>query len=363
MEFETEAEAYDVYMNYAKATGFGTRKMTAHKDPITALLYDETVETFEWLFDAFEDAMMGKRPKTILTDQDQAMSAVLASKWPSTYHRLCVWHIFQNVAIHLSSVFRASRTHLQLILVVVCTTLKKNQNFLMHGTKYIITTQRSECMNAVVKHYVNYKKNIVKVFHHFQRLIDDRREKESIEDFKNAQSSPVMTFPLEILKHTAIVYTHKMFALFSEELRKAFESKIEIVGSFNSQLAVKAAESEDSYAFAIDGLLKIGNDIDGMAGKANNVTVEINKVGNISTDGDVNENQIKVVKPKGSVTYQTSKRPKNTLEHPINRKRKPKATKSGLEHTSSTQESGGTSLINDEYWNLTYTAFDHQSTP
>ncbi|XP_047978703.1 protein FAR1-RELATED SEQUENCE 5-like [Salvia hispanica] len=75
------------------------------EDLITTLLYDETIETFDWLFGAFEDAMMGKRPKTILTDQDQAMSAALASKLPSTYHRLCVWHIFQNAAIHLSSVF------------------------------------------------------------------------------------------------------------------------------------------------------------------------------------------------------------------------------------------------------------------
>ncbi|KAL1563096.1 hypothetical protein AAHA92_05599 [Salvia divinorum] len=138
-----------------------------------------------------------------------------------------------------------------------------------------------------------------------------------------------------------------MFALFSEELRKAFESKIEIVGSLNSQRWTKHAKR---------------NDIDGMAEKANYMTVETNKVGNISTDGDVNESQIKCVKPKGRVTYQTSKRPKNALEHAINRKRKPKATKSGLEHVSSTHESGGTSLINDEYWNLTYTAFDHPST-
>ncbi|XP_047978704.1 protein FAR-RED IMPAIRED RESPONSE 1-like [Salvia hispanica] len=334
----------------------------------------------------------------------------------------------------------------------------------------IITTQRSECMNVVVKHYVNYKNNIVEVFHHYQRLIDDRREKESIEDFKIAQSFPVMTLRLEILKHAATVYTHKMFALFNEELRKAFESKIksenqlgssriykvrpchqasehtvsydsiegsiscscrkfeysgilcshslkiltcmnisripdeyilkrwtkhaknEMAGSCDEgvvivdeklrkkrrykelcnsfmQLAGKAAESEDSYTYVIDYLLKMGNDIDGMAEKANNVTaeannvtVEANKVGDISTDGDVNESQIKGVKPKRRVTCQSSKRPKNALEQAISRKRKPKAAKSGLKHVSSTQESEGTSLINDKYWNLTYSAFDNQST-
>ncbi|KAL3515006.1 hypothetical protein ACH5RR_021908 [Cinchona calisaya] len=70
-----------------------------------ALLYDETVKTFEWLFDTFSWAMMEKTPRTILTDQDGRMAAALASQWPVTYHRLCIWHIYQNAAIHLNDVF------------------------------------------------------------------------------------------------------------------------------------------------------------------------------------------------------------------------------------------------------------------
>ena len=61
--------------------------------------------TFEWLFDTSTKAMSGKKPMTILTDQDAAMAKALASKWPDTHHRLCIWHIYQNAAIHLSSVF------------------------------------------------------------------------------------------------------------------------------------------------------------------------------------------------------------------------------------------------------------------
>ncbi|XP_047979054.1 protein FAR1-RELATED SEQUENCE 5-like [Salvia hispanica] len=235
-----------------------------HKQAIVfgaASLYDETIETFEWLFDVFEDAMMGKRPKTILTDQDQAMSAALASKWPSTYHPLCVWHIFQNAAIHLSNVFASFKNTFAAYFSRCVYDFEEESEFLdawnemlekynlqdnqwlkrmfslrenwalVYGRNTfcvdMVSTQRSECMNVVGKHYVNYKNNIVEVFHHFQMLIDDRREKESAEDFKNAQSSPIMTFPLEILKHAVAVYIHKIFALFSEELRKAIESKSE----------------------------------------------------------------------------------------------------------------------------------------
>ncbi|KAG8367171.1 hypothetical protein BUALT_Bualt16G0044900 [Buddleja alternifolia] len=52
-----------------------------------SLLYDETASTFMWLFDTFARAMSGKKPKTILTDQDAAMAKALATKWPETYHR------------------------------------------------------------------------------------------------------------------------------------------------------------------------------------------------------------------------------------------------------------------------------------
>ncbi|KAL1533117.1 hypothetical protein AAHA92_33048 [Salvia divinorum] len=219
------------------------------------------------------------------------MSAALASKWPSTYHRLCVWHIFQNAAIHLSSVFSSFKN-----------------TFAADFSRCVYDfEEESEFLDAWN-----------------EMLIDDRREKEAAEDFKNAQSSPVMTFPLEILKHAALVYTHKIFALFIEELRKAFESKIER--------------------------------------KENNVIIEAKKIREVATKGDTDESQVKGLKPKGRVTYKTSKRPKNALEQAISRKRKPKAIKSGLEHASSTQESEGIALINHKYWNLTYTAFDPQNT-
>ncbi|XP_042044580.1 protein FAR1-RELATED SEQUENCE 5-like [Salvia splendens] len=248
MEFETEVEAYDAYMKYAKAT--------------EKVLEQQTIEALQLkILVPKLDVMVGKRPKTILTDQDQAMSAALASKWPSTYHHLCVWHIFQNAVIHLSSVFSSFKNTFAADFSHCIYDYKEESEFLDAWSKMIekyelkdnqwlarmfslreiwalayerntfcadiITTQRSECMNVVVKYYVSYKNNIVEAFHNFQRLIDDRREKESTEDFKNAQSSHAMIFPFEILKHVVPVYTHKMFVLFNEELRKTFESKIE----------------------------------------------------------------------------------------------------------------------------------------
>ncbi|KAL1554559.1 hypothetical protein AAHA92_15106 [Salvia divinorum] len=339
MEFETEVEAYDFYMKYAKATGFGTRKIAAHKDPITGNLLDISFCCCREGFRATDNrGVTVKNPRPEIrcfrqmsnvqqTQVDVAQSCGLPPK-----------KILDVMAKESGGIQHLGFTHIDL------------KNYLRTKKTSEIKQGYSGADFSRCVYDFEEESEFLDAWN--EMLIDDRREKEAAEDLKNAQSSPVMTFPLEILKHAALVYTHKIFALFSEELRKAFESKIEI----------KAAESEDSYAYAVECLLKMENNIDGMVGMENNVIVEAKKIRDVATEGDTDESQVKGLKPKGRVTYKTSKRPKNALEQAISRKRKPKAIKNGLEHASSTQESEGIALINDEYGNLTYTAFDPQNT-
>ena len=61
-----------------------------------ALLYDETVASFKWLFEIFLKAHGEKKPQTMFTDQDQAMARALREVMPETYHGLCTWHLRQN---------------------------------------------------------------------------------------------------------------------------------------------------------------------------------------------------------------------------------------------------------------------------
>ncbi|TXG66772.1 hypothetical protein EZV62_008047 [Acer yangbiense] len=59
-------------------------KVNHHKQTTifgVALLYDETVETFMWLFETFITAISGKKPKTILMDQDAAMAKALTTEF------------------------------------------------------------------------------------------------------------------------------------------------------------------------------------------------------------------------------------------------------------------------------------------
>ncbi|XP_073137623.1 protein FAR1-RELATED SEQUENCE 5-like [Henckelia pumila] len=66
-------------------------------------------------------------------------------------------------------------------------------------------------------------------FQHFRRLVDDRRYEELKADLRTNHSTPVLSFPVEIIKHAVSVYTHETFQLFQNELSKTHDSKLEVV--------------------------------------------------------------------------------------------------------------------------------------
>ncbi|XP_030941257.1 protein FAR1-RELATED SEQUENCE 5-like [Quercus lobata] len=66
-----------------------------------AFLLDETTASFTWLFETFLESMGNQKPKTIFTDQCQAMKNAIRVVLPDTCHRLCLWHISKNAAENL----------------------------------------------------------------------------------------------------------------------------------------------------------------------------------------------------------------------------------------------------------------------
>jgi len=71
-----------------------------------ALLYDETIESFKWLFQTFLQAHNQKNSQTVFTDQDQAMKRALEEIMPLTKHYLCTWHIMRNGVKHLKNLMK-----------------------------------------------------------------------------------------------------------------------------------------------------------------------------------------------------------------------------------------------------------------
>ena len=75
-----------------------------------ALLYDETAETFSWLFQTLLKVTCGKKLVTIFTNQDPAMAKAIAEVLLESHHHLCRWHIYQNALKKLNMYFRSSNS-------------------------------------------------------------------------------------------------------------------------------------------------------------------------------------------------------------------------------------------------------------
>ena len=227
--------------------------------------------------------MSGKKPKTMLTDQDAAMAKAMASQWPETHHRLCIWHIYQNAAKQLSSVFgkfrefakdlssciydyeeedefiKAWNTMLTNYDLVHNDWLKrmfdiKDKWALVYGRETfcadMTTTQRSESMNNAIKGYVSYKHDILRFFEHFQRLVANRFYEELKADFRVSQSS--LSFEVEISKDAAKLYTPVVSKMFHAEVCKAYDSVIEKCGEKETLIQYKVINARKHFCHTVE---------------------------------------------------------------------------------------------------------------
>ncbi|KAM1189748.1 hypothetical protein ACFX2J_025390 [Malus domestica] len=239
-------------------------------------------------------------------------------------------------------------------------------------------------MNSAIKKYVNYKYDLLRFVKHFERLVDDRRYQELRAEFKASQSSPTLSFPVEILKHAAGIYTPAMLKWFQNELCKAHDCvlifngilcahalkvlstrnitsiptqyvlegwtkniksssarvtinisskddpKANIVRRYKElcrlhiQLATRAAESPEAYEIAISRLNKTLGEVDAcLKEKETQQPTQVN-ASELSETICIDDNVIQVrgIKTKEKVAG-NSKRPRNALEK-ATKKKKPR---------------------------------------
>jgi zinc finger SWIM domain-containing protein 3 len=62
-----------------------------------AFLLNERIESYEWLFRTFLNALGGKAPRLIITDEAANIRSAIKTCFPDTVHRFCMWHIMKKV--------------------------------------------------------------------------------------------------------------------------------------------------------------------------------------------------------------------------------------------------------------------------
>ena len=67
------------------------------------IISHENIESYVWLLSTFSEAMIQKHPISVITDGDLAMQRAIRLVWPNSSHRLCIWHIEQNIVRNLKN--------------------------------------------------------------------------------------------------------------------------------------------------------------------------------------------------------------------------------------------------------------------
>ena len=215
------------------------------------LLYDETIPSFKWLFETFLKAMGGKKPKTILTDQDAAMANAISVVMPETFHGLCTWHIRQNALRHVNHLYQKSS---QFCLdFEACIDLHEDEGEFLNAWNSLLvehnilegswlhtifqlkekwawtyvrktftagmrSTQLSESFNADLKNHLKSDLNLIQFFTHFKRAVNGKRNNEAEAEYESKNKLPRLKMKkARMLIQAANVYTPKLFEEFQEE--------------------------------------------------------------------------------------------------------------------------------------------------
>jgi zinc finger SWIM domain-containing protein 3 len=218
------------------------------------LLYDETIESFIWLFETFLEAMSENRPITIFTDQDAAMAATIQEVMPDTYHALCSWHMWQNANRHLGYLLKGGSRFNKDFLACIYEYDDEDEflsawNMMLEKydareNKWLIgifqlkekwaqayvkrtftvgmrSTQLSERFNCDLKDCLQTDLNILEFFTHFERVVKQKRDKELEAEYNSRQKLPRLNLKSSLmLNQVAKVYTPKTFELFQNEVEE-----------------------------------------------------------------------------------------------------------------------------------------------
>lgn len=211
---------------------------------------DETHKSYEWLLQTFVEAMGHKEPISVITDGDSAMRKAIRKILPRTDHRLCSWHIEQNMIRHLRNPmlddfrkliycrmgvyqFEKSWAEFKANYEIeeenewMSRMYKLRKKWAAAYTKgrYFLgmqSNQRSESLNSRLHNHLDRKMSLVDVVEHTEHCISRMRRNEAELDGRCSQSVPFTRIDACLLEiNAARIYTPKMFKMVRDCIRRS----------------------------------------------------------------------------------------------------------------------------------------------
>lgn len=225
-----------------------------------ALLLDETLESFVWLFRTFLVAMSGRQPKTIFTDNCAAISEAIATALPDTCHRLCLWNLLQSVSTHLPCLDINFQREFENFIYDVGSeddfhkewdslissyglanvswfkdlySVREKWGSVYLGNSFsatMMTRQWTEDMTNLFGNHFVRKLSLTKFIIQYLKSLIHLREKEILEDYDSTQSKPVLFVDIPMLIEAAESYTRTIYVDFEHEYKSQLACLCEPVG-------------------------------------------------------------------------------------------------------------------------------------
>ncbi|XP_057452744.1 protein FAR1-RELATED SEQUENCE 5-like [Lotus japonicus] len=217
----------------------------------SAIIADETEETFVWLFEQFKVAMEAKSPGLVITSGDAALENAISRVFPNARHRLCSQVILRNA----SSKVRNPKMTAQLKDLMLSDYEVSEFNskwdemvaqFGLEDHSWVRDMYKERKMWATAcirgRCFVGYKAssrcegfynkfgtlarschNLVDFLQHFHHCFDEFRFKELEADFQSGHGEEVLLTLFKPLERSASrVFTREAFRLFRTVLERAY---------------------------------------------------------------------------------------------------------------------------------------------
>ncbi|XP_074293227.1 protein FAR-RED IMPAIRED RESPONSE 1-like [Silene latifolia] len=226
-----------------------------HKRSVTfcgALIAREDYESFNWVFSRFLQAMGGKEPEYIITDQDPGIIKSIPLVFKTVRHRFCMWHIMNK----MPSKFGVSRSDYNEFMCKINdiiwddeleaaefdgiweqiiedhgvgvndwfadTYAIRGQWVMAHCRDLRIasimrTTQRLESENSFFKMFEHKSGTLVEFWMRFESAMYQQRHTQKQLDNMDKHSSATVSTHLALEIHAAKVYTYSAFHKFKQE--------------------------------------------------------------------------------------------------------------------------------------------------
>uniref|UniRef100_A0A7N0UNW7 Protein FAR1-RELATED SEQUENCE n=1 Tax=Kalanchoe fedtschenkoi TaxID=63787 RepID=A0A7N0UNW7_KALFE len=259
-----------------------------HRQPVLlgcALIADESKESYCWLFQTYLRAMSGRRPTSIITDQDEAVEQAVSQVFRGTRHCFSMWQMKKLEQEYLGVLARGNNFRYEYEKCVY-----KSQTPAEFDASWTILISRFNLTgNSWLKEMYSKRSSWVPLFlrgtffaglfgdesttsyfsslldartppeefvTRYERVIQRRREEEMQEDMNSCNSQATLRTKEPMEDQCRRLYTMAMFKVFQKELIDSYSYtglRIYEEGIISKYLVKKGGSDSDPHTVSLDG--------------------------------------------------------------------------------------------------------------